>query len=139
MDSLPGLDLSLQPFDLLDDAGRRQLEASVDIGFHPASTTLIEAGKDSPHVFIILKGLVHAYQVDDRGREERFADYGPGDVIGAWAVMAGRARLSFRTAGDCLRHLLPAAPFSPPLGDTPTVAARLTAGQWKTGGEGTGG
>src|SRR3546814_390074 len=100
MDSLPGLDLSLPPFDLLDDAGRRQLEASVDIGFHPAGTTLIEAGKDSPHVFIILKGLVHAYQVDDRGREERFADYGPGDVIGAWAVMAGRARLSYRTAGD---------------------------------------
>src|SRR3546814_1790278 len=43
MDSLPGLDLSLPPFDLLDDAGRRQLEASVDIGFHPAGTTLIEA------------------------------------------------------------------------------------------------
>src|SRR3546814_1219431 len=69
MDSLPGLDLSLPPFDLLDDAGRRQLEASVDIGFHPAGTTLIEAGKDSPHVFIILKGLVHAYQVDDRSEE----------------------------------------------------------------------
>src|SRR3546814_14874181 len=37
MDSLPGLDLSLPPFDLLDDAGRRQLEARVDIGFPPRS------------------------------------------------------------------------------------------------------
>src|SRR3546814_13468453 len=54
MDSLPGLDLSLPPFDLLDDAGRRQLEASVDIGFHPAGTTLIKAGQDSPPVFLIL-------------------------------------------------------------------------------------
>src|SRR3546814_16006702 len=111
MDSLPVLDVRLPPCDLVDDAGHRQVEGSVDIGFHPAVTTLIEAGKDSPHVFIILKGLVHAYQVDDRGREERFADYGPGDVIGAWAVMAGRARLSYRTAGDCLSHLIPAATF----------------------------
>ena len=74
MDPVPGLDLSLPPFDLLDDAGRRRLQASVDIGFHPGGTTLIEAGKASPHVFVILKGLVHAFQVDDRGRAERFAE-----------------------------------------------------------------
>ncbi|GGJ96419.1 DUF294 nucleotidyltransferase-like domain-containing protein [Luteimonas terricola] len=128
MDPVPGLDLSLPPFDLLDDAGRRQLEASVDIGFHPAGTTLIEAGKDSPHVFIILKGLVHAHQVDDRGREERFADYGPGDVIGAWAVMAGRARLSYRADGDCLTHLVPAATFRQLLADNPPVAAYFNEG-----------
>ncbi|MBB1473393.1 cyclic nucleotide-binding domain-containing protein [Luteimonas sp. MC1782] len=128
MDPVPGLDLSLPPFDLLDDAGRRRLQASVDIGFHPGGTTLIEAGKPSPHVFIILKGLVHAFQVDDRGREERFADYGPGDVIGAWAVMAGRARLSYRTEGDCLSHLVPADTFRQLLADNPGVAAYFNEG-----------
>lgn len=128
MDPVPGLDLSLPPFDLLDEAGRRRLQAGVDIGFHPGGITLIEAGKDSPHVFVILKGLVHAFQVDDRGREERFADYGPGDVIGAWAVMAGRARLSYRTEGDCLSHLIPASLFLQLLADNPRVAAWFNEG-----------
>ena len=128
MDPVPGLDLSLPPFDLLDDAGRQRLQADVDIGFHPGGTTLIEAGRDSPHVFVILKGLVHAFQVDDRGREERFADYGPGDVIGAWAVMAGRARLSYRTQGDCLSHLIPADTFRRLLADNPRVAAYFNEG-----------
>ncbi|MBJ6979106.1 DUF294 nucleotidyltransferase-like domain-containing protein [Luteimonas sp. MC1895] len=128
MDPVPGLDLSLPPFDLLDDAGRRRLQSSVDMGFHPGGTTLIEAGKDSPHVVVILKGLVHAFQVDERGREERFADYGPGDVIGAWAVMAGRARLSYRCEGDCLSHLIPAATFRQLLADNPRVAAYFNEG-----------
>src|SRR5690606_24380592 len=123
MDPVPGLTLGTPPFDLLDDAGRRRLQASVDVGFHPAGTTLIEAGKASPHVFVILKGLVHAYQVDDRGREQRFADYGPGDVFGAWAVIAGRARLSYRTDGDCLSHLVPAAVFRQLLADNLGFAA----------------
>ncbi len=128
MDPVPGLDLSLPPFDLLDDAGRQRLQADVDIGFHPGGSTLIEAGRDSPHVVVILKGLVHAFQVDDRGRAERFADYGPGDVIGAWAVMAGRARLSYRAEGDCLSHLIPAATFRQLLADNPRMAAYFNEG-----------
>src|SRR5690606_7187196 len=85
--------------------------------------TLIEAGKASSHVFVILKGLVHAYQVDDRGREERFVDYRPGDIIGAWAVGAGPARVRCRTDGDRLRHLIPAATPPQLLADNPGVAA----------------
>ena len=128
MDPVPGLDLSLPPFDLLDEAGRRRLQAGVDIGFHPGGTTLIEAGRPSPHVFVILKGLVHAFEVDERGHAQRFADYGPGDVIGAWAVMAGRARLSYRTEGDCLSHLIPAEVFRQLLADNPRVAAYFNEG-----------
>jgi CBS domain-containing protein len=128
MDPVPGLDLDAPPFDLLDEAGRRKLQSSVDIGFHPGGSTLIEAGKASPHVYVILKGLVHAYQVDDRGREERFADYGPGDVFGAWAVMAGRARLSYRTQGECLSHLVPAATFRQLMADNPRFAAYFNEG-----------
>src|SRR5690606_10460525 len=123
MDPVPGLDLSLPPFDLLDDAGRRRLQSSVDIGFHPGGSTLIEAGKASSHVFVILKGLVHAYQADDRGREEPSVVSGPRDTIGAWAVSAGRARVSYRTDGDCLSHLIPAATFRQLLADNPGVAA----------------
>ena len=73
MDPVPGLDLDQPPFDLLDASGRARLQASVDIGFHPADTTLIEAGQASPHVYVILKGLVHAYARDVDGVEQRGA------------------------------------------------------------------
>lgn len=128
MDPVPGLDLSIPPFDLLDDVGRERLQARVDIGFHPAGTTLIEAGQASAHAYVILKGLVHAYQRDDSGAERRFADYGPGDVFGAWAVMAGRARLSYRTDSDVLSFLIPAETFRGLIADYPRFAAYFNEG-----------
>ncbi|NYZ63270.1 putative nucleotidyltransferase substrate binding domain-containing protein [Luteimonas deserti] len=127
MDPVPGLDLALPPFDLLDDAGRERLQASVDIGFHAAGTTLITAGQASAHVHVILKGLVHAYQTEGGG-ERRFADYGPGDVFGAWAVMAGRARLSYRADGDVLSFLIPAEVFRSLVDDYPRFAAYFNEG-----------
>src|SRR3546814_2067968 len=42
--------------------------------------------------------------------------------------MAGRARLSYRTAGDCLSHLIPAATFRQLLADSPPVAAWFNEG-----------
>lgn len=128
MDPVPGLDLALPPFDLLDEAGRERLQSTVDMGFHAAGTTLIEAGHPSPHVYVILKGLVHATLDDGHGEQRRFADYGPGDVFGAWAVMAGRARLSYRTDGDCLSHLIPAEVFRRLIADNPRFAAYFNEG-----------
>ncbi|WP_159678136.1 DUF294 nucleotidyltransferase-like domain-containing protein [Luteimonas sp. 9C] len=128
MDPVPGLDLDQPPFDLLDAPGRARLQASVDIGFHPADTTLIEAGRASPHVYVILKGVVHAYARDVEGVEQRFADYGPGDVFGAWAVMAGRARLRYRTAGECLCFLIPAEVFRALVAGNPRFAAYFNEG-----------
>lgn len=128
MDPVPGLDLDQPPFDLLDDAGRARLRASVDLAFHAPGTTLIEAGQASPHAYVILKGRVHAYQPDARGGERRFADYGPGDVFGAWAVMAGRARLSYRTDGECLSFLVPADVFRALIDGHPRFAAYFNEG-----------
>lgn len=128
MDPVPGLDLDQPPFDLLDATGRARLQASVDIGFHPADTTLIEAGQASPHVYVILKGVVHAYARDVDGVEQRFADYGPGDVFGAWAVLAGRARLRYRTAGECLCFLIPAEVFRALIAGNSRFAAYFNEG-----------
>lgn len=128
MEPVPGLDLDQPPFDLLDASGRARLQASVDLGFHAAGNTLIEAGQASPHVFVILKGLVHAYAADVDGVEQRFADYGPGDVFGAWAVMAGRARLHYRCAGECLCFLIPADVFRALIADNPRFAAYFNEG-----------
>ena len=128
MDPVPGLDLSVSPFDLLDEAGRTRLLASVDMGFHAAGQVLIEAGQPSAHVFVVLKGRLHACNRDDGQGEQRFADYGPGDVFGAWAVMAGRARHSYRADTDCLSFLIPAEVFRQLLTDNPRFAAWFNEG-----------
>ena len=127
-DVLPGLDLSHSPFDLLDDAGRARLAARVDMGFYPRGQTIITAGSASDHVVLIFKGEVHAFDLDTAGHEQRFADYGSGDIFGAWAVMAGRARHSYRADTDVVSFLIPAAVFRQLLHDYPAFAAWFQEG-----------
>ena len=128
MDAIPGLDLSQPPFDLLDAAGRARLAARVDMGFHPRGETIITGGAPSERVVVILKGKVHAFDLDAAGFEQRFADYGSGDVFGAWAVMAGRARHSYRADTDVVSFLIPAAVFRQLLADCPPFAAWFQEG-----------
>ncbi|RPD87996.1 cyclic nucleotide-binding domain-containing protein [Luteimonas sp. 100069] len=120
---MPELDLDQPSFDLLDASGRARLQASVDLCVHAAGSTLIAAGQASPHVFLNLKGLVHACAADVDGVDQRFADYGPGDVFGACAVMAGRARLHDRSARDTMYFLIPADVFRALIADNPRFAA----------------
>ena len=128
MDAIPGLDLSQPPFDLLDAAGRARLAARVDMGFHPRGETIITGGAPSERVVVILKGKVHAFDLDAAGHEQRFADYGSGDIFGAWAVMAGRARHSYRADTDVVSFLIPAAVFRQLLADCPPFAAWFQEG-----------
>lgn len=133
MDPIPGLDLDQPPFDLLDAPSRERLQASVDLSLHPAGSTLIEAGQGSPNVFVILKGLVHAYQPGEPGGQRPFGDYGPGDLFGVWAVTVGRARLSYRTQTDTLCFLIPAGLFHRLLADNPAFAAYFSEGMASKG------
>ncbi len=128
MEPVPGLDLSLPPFDLLDDAGRARLAASVDLAFHRGGDLLIEGGKPSPCAMVVLKGRIYAFDLDAAGHEERFGDYGPGDVFGAWAVMAGRARHGYRAESDCLIFEIPASVFAGLVADYPAFRAYFNEG-----------
>ena len=128
MEAVPGLDLSQPPFDLLDAAGRRRLAARVDMGFHPRGETIIAGGAPSERVVVILKGRVQAFDRDAAGHEQRFADYASGDIFGAWAVMAGRARHSYRAETDVVSFLIPAALFRQLLADCPPFAAWFQEG-----------
>ncbi|MBB1059981.1 cyclic nucleotide-binding/CBS domain-containing protein [Lysobacter spongiae] len=127
MDSVPGLDLSQPPFDLLDAGQQSRLRAAVDMGFHPAGTTILDAGSDSPHVHVILKGVVRAWDERSEGAT-LFADFGPGDLFGAWAVIAGRARHRYVAEEDVLDFLLPAGVFRRLLADNPAFAAYFHEG-----------
>ena len=128
METVPGLDLSQPPFDLLDEAARQRLAARVDMGFHPRGETIITGGAPSERVVVILKGRVQAFDLDGAGHEQRFADYGGGDIFGAWAVMAGRARHSYRAETDVVSFLIPAGLFRELLEDCPAFAAWFQEG-----------
>jgi len=122
MDAVPGLDLDSPPFDLLDQAARERLAAAVDMGYFPDGTVLIEEGRASEHAFVVLKGRVEASDHRD-GEHHRFADYGPGDVFGAFAVIMGRARHSYTAIGDVLCFLIPAALFQKLINENPRFGA----------------
>ena len=123
MDPPPGLDLTLPPFSLLDAAGRARLVESVDMGFYPAGKVLMSVGQPTAYAFVLLKGRAHAFDLGENGQEQPFADYGPGDVFGAWAVIHGRARHNFRADTDCLSFLIPAAVFAELIAGQPAFAA----------------
>ena len=118
----PGFDFSAPPFDLLDAAGRARVEARIDLAFFAPSALLIEAGKPSPHVFVVLRGEVEAGDTE-AGGERLFSDYGPGEVFGAFAVITGRARHRYRARGEVLAFLLPADDFRALLDTQPRFAA----------------
>jgi CBS domain-containing protein len=122
MDTVPGLDLASPPFDLLDEAARARLQHAIDMGYYATGTRLIEAAQPSAQVYVILKGLVRAFDRGERG-EQRFADYGPGDLFGAFAVIAGRARHSYVTVEDTICFLIPAPLFTQLLAAHPRFAA----------------
>jgi CBS domain-containing protein len=121
--NVPGLDLHSPPFDLLDAGQKARLAAAVDLGFHPAGTRLIEAGQPSPQVYVVLKGSVQASDPGASGDESKFADYGPGDLFGAFAVIAGRARHRYTARQDTLCFLVPAPVFEALLAENPRFAA----------------
>ncbi|MEI2795227.1 putative nucleotidyltransferase substrate binding domain-containing protein [Pseudoxanthomonas sp. F11] len=125
---MPGLDLNQPPFDLLDAAAHARIAAEVDMGFHARGEVIMGRGQPSAHVMVILKGQVHAFDLDAAGHEQRFADYGAGDILGAWAVMAGRARHSYRADSDVVSFLIPAALFRSLLAQYPAFAAWFQEG-----------
>lgn len=117
-----GLDLDTPPFDLLDDAERERVRAAADIVFFGAGERVIEAGAAAPGVYVILKGKVLALDARD-GREQRFAEYGPGELFGAFAVIAGRARHRYSALEELLCHVIPAPVFAGLVERNPRFAA----------------
>ncbi len=103
-------DFSSAPFDLLAPDQARQLAASIDIEFVPAGTRVLEAGQGSDALYVILKGGIAGIEERD-GVPRTFAEFGPSDLFGATAVLAGRARNTYDAMEDTLLWVIPAAAF----------------------------
>jgi CBS domain-containing protein len=121
------LDTGHPPFDLLPEAARAQLRAKVDLHYLARGDCLLEAGQPSERVYVILKGRVQAMQGAGEAQQQ-FADYGPGDVLGALAVIMGRARYRYVALEDTLCHVIGASEFTALIDAHPRFAAWFHAG-----------
>lgn len=115
-------DFAAPPFDLLDAGQRERLRRSLDIVLYRAGERLIESGQPSPCVYVVLKGRVLASDVRD-GAEREFAEYGHGELFGAFAAIAGRARHRYAALEDTLAWTFPAPLFLALTQENPRFAA----------------
>lgn len=121
------LDFSQPPLSLLDAAQRARFDRACDIAYFPKGRRVLRQGESSQQVYWVIKGHLAAMRRDERG-EEHLADYGPGDVLGAFAVILGAARFSYEVVEDTLCHAVDAAEFQRALGENPAFAAWFQGG-----------
>lgn len=101
------------PFNELDDDTLNTIARHCRIDFFPKGTRLLTVDEtELTHVFLIQKGGVKAFIVDDEG-EVTLKDYrGEGSVIGALGIIRGtRANLNIETIEDTFCYLLPKEVF----------------------------
>ncbi len=121
------LDTRQSPFDLLPVDERATLHVGVESCRFVAGARLLQAGQPSPRVYVIASGRVQALEARDSG-EQAFADYGPGDVIGAHAVIMGKARYSYVALEYTRCHAIAAARFQQLIDAYPAFAAWFHTG-----------
>ncbi len=121
------LDYTTPPLSLLGAGSRARFEAACDIAYFPKGGRVLEQGASSVCVYWVIKGHLRGLRRDERG-EEVLADYGPGDVLGAFAVILGAARFSYEVVEDTLCHAVDAAEFQRALEAEPAFAAWFQGG-----------
>jgi CBS domain-containing protein len=121
------LDTHQSPFDLLPADEQAALSAGVEARSFADGARLLQAGQPSPWVYVIAVGRVQALEARSDG-EQAFADYGPGDLIGAFAVIMGKARYSYVAMEDTRCHAIDAARFQQLIDAYPPFAAWFHAG-----------
>ncbi len=103
----------IMPFNELDDETLRKVAHYCRIDFFPKGTRLLSADEtEITHLFLIQKGGVKAFIIDDEG-EVTLKDYrGEGSYIGALGIIRGtKANLNIETIEDTFCYLLPREVF----------------------------
>jgi CBS domain-containing protein len=120
-------DLTTPPFDLLDPEQLARLQRATDLVYFDAGARPLTEQAGSAFVYVVHKGRMQALRQTDAG-EERLADYGPGDVLGAFAVIMGRARFTYEATEQTLCLAIEAGAFSAALRANPAFSAWFVEG-----------
>ena len=123
----PLLDFDHPPLSLLDPGQRRAFDRACDIVLFEAGERPLKAGESSASVYFVIKGQAQALQLRD-SEEQPLADYGPGDVLGAFAVIQGEARFTYVVREDLLCHAVDAEVFRQALESNERFAAWFNEG-----------
>lgn len=124
----PLLDFDHPPLSLLEPEQRRAFDRACDIVLFEQGQRPLQQGQSSPAGYFIIKGQARALRIDANGVEQALADYGPGDVMGAFAVMQGEARFTYEVTEDLLCHAVDAEVFQQALSANPRFAAWFQEG-----------
>ena len=99
---MQGFDALNPPFDRLTNQEIEQLKASLDIGYFRRGEVIVQQGRPSDFLHVIIKGAV-----EDRAGDTLQAVLGPKDSFDARAVVHGAAGENFLAAEETLCHRIP--------------------------------
>jgi len=105
------LDPTQPPFNLLEPAELARLQKATDLVYFEKGERPLTVGEASKSVFVIWRGRMQALRPGEGG-DERLGEYGPGDILGAFAVMMGQARFTYEAVEQTLCYAIDAAAFS---------------------------
>ena len=90
----PVLDLSVPPFNLLNESQVQRLSTGLHLEYFEAGQTIIEAGASPEGIYLIIKGKVEEYDGDSVERDSlhMISQFSDGDLFGSLAVLKGQAR-----------------------------------------------
>lgn len=122
------LDSATPPFDLLSPEELARLRRATDLVYFAKGDQPVRCNETAPAVYVIYRGRMQAVRPGVGGQPEKLGEYGPGDVIGAFAVMMGKARYTYEALEQTLAHAIDAAAFRAVQQANPTFAAWFLEG-----------
>jgi CBS domain-containing protein len=99
---MQGFDALNPPFDRLAHQEIEELKASLDIGYFRPGEVIVQEGRPSEFLHVIIKGAV-----EDRAGDMLQAMLGPKDSFDSRALVQGAAGENFIAAEETLCHLIP--------------------------------
>src|SRR5215217_6989175 len=99
---MQGFDALNPPFDRLAHPEVEELKASLDIGYFRPGEVIVQEGRPSEFLHVIIKGAV-----EDRAGDMLQAVLGPKDSFDSRALVHGAAGEDFVAAEETLCHLVP--------------------------------
>ena len=127
MTSSLDLDAGSPPFDLLSGDELARLQRATDLVYFAAGERPVQAGQASPSVYVIYRGRMRALRAGEQG-EAWLGEYGPGDVLGAFAAMMGQARFTYEALEQTLCFAIDAQAFLRAQQGNPRFAAWFLEG-----------
>jgi CRP/FNR family transcriptional regulator, cyclic AMP receptor protein len=91
------------------------------------NTVLIHEGDRGDTLFIVLKGRVKAFSVDERGREIVYGVYGPGEFLGEMSLDGGPRSASVITLETAVCSVIARQTLLTHIGEHPEFAFELIA------------